>query len=159
MNSFFSSALGEPSADLRQHADIGVQVIERLGIEPRRYTLGETGRILSAPDITNNSRFVIATYHTGISRVFVCLNDPALGEWIYRPFHPTCDPACWQIVECWMVENFSHNQQNCYQQAVLCAQQMQPVRVQSLLFGVLTAPLPIRVQAFLRAAKAVRDDD
>lgn len=154
-HTWFSHSGGTLSATLRQETMTGLEVLQQMaGIQPRRYVFSPAGSVSTAqPEAEADSRFVHIAYADQTERVFVHLLHPGFNEQIFRPFLPASDPACWQLVECWMIDNFCYNQQQAYHQSVLCLSQMQPTRMQSLLFGVLTAPLPIRCRAFLAAAK------
>lgn len=157
-HAWLSSIGGDIPDALRQQTADGLQVFRQMGIQPRCYTF-DAGGTIAATNTDNLSRFVSVTYANGIERLFVHFPDPGLHESVYRPFLPAGDPLCWALVESWMVENFFYNQQQHYHQSVLCRSQMQPVRPQSLLFGVLTAPLAIRCAAFLSAATMEGSND
>ena len=158
-HTWFSHSGGTLSATLRQETMTGLEVLQQMaGIQPRRYVFSPAGSVSTAQPEAD-SRFVHIAYADQTERAFVHLHHPGFNEQIFRPFLPASDPACWQLVECWMIDNFCYNQQQHYHLSVLCRYQMQPVRTRSLLFGVLTAPLAIRCAAFLSAAQMGGDDE
>lgn len=144
---FLSPAGGYIPGELRQQTEIGFRIVQAMGVNCRHYAFDTQGDVLTP---------YLHIYYAdhGVGRVFVHLH-----EHVYRPFLPSTDPACWALVEAWMVQNFHYSQQQHYHCALLCAVQQGAIRMRSLIFGLLTASLERRCAAFLQAAGVEASDE
>ena len=157
---FLSPAGGDIPGELRQPTDIGFRIVQAMGVNCRHYAFDNAG-LLSVPQQGDVLTPYLQIYYAdpGVARVFVHLYDPGLHEQVYRPFLPSLDPACWALVEAWMVQNFHYSQQQYYHCALLCAVQQGAIRMRSLVFGLLVASLERRCVAFLQAAGVEANDE